>query len=191
MEEKGTKEVFERAKESWRRDGEGIGVWQVAEHGDWLEIGRDELKEEVEVGDVGVSGGASVEDVELVVQGFRERHPEIGIALGEDKKINSVELPAPANMVFHIEARHATDGRPGYSIRNEGRTKLQQAVTETINERLGSKTLSYLLVFSAVYGSGTEILMMNRTCSLHTKTSSHDHAINALAFWTEAPDSLW
>ncbi|KAL9639122.1 MAG: hypothetical protein Q9164_001126 [Protoblastenia rupestris] len=152
MKETRSKEVFEKASENKSRDGEGIGVWQVAEHADWLEVVREKASEDTGVVNADTEergAGASIDTMKAAMEGFRERNPGIEVNFDDDEGKLKIDLPSPANMAFKIETQPVT-GKPGYLIKSQGKTKLQRAVTDTANERHGGHGLGYILVLWAV-----------------------------------------
>ncbi|KAL9104739.1 MAG: hypothetical protein Q9163_000351 [Psora crenata] len=131
MEEKETKEVFERARESRRREGEGEGTgnWQVAEHGNWLQSVEQEMREEIrevkgglEARDVAIDG-ARAEDVRVMVDRFRERHPEVQVALDEEKRmINVLSLNEQLqNRMLIFIGQCPPSGQHGFPDRGQAR----------------------------------------------------------------------
>ena len=90
MGEKKTREIFELVRESKRRDREEVGVWQVAEHGDWMEVGKPEAGT-AEVGKA-EEGAAAGEEVKDVVEAFRGRFPAIEVGLEEEMGVIKVGI---------------------------------------------------------------------------------------------------
>ena len=82
MEQKKSKEVLEKARESRAKDAEGITGWIVSAHEDWLDVKNGEDSDDFEMAVDGEDTTGSTADVELedmraAVEKFKESHPDI------------------------------------------------------------------------------------------------------------------
>ena len=104
MKETRSKEVFEKASESRSRDGEEIGVWQVAEHADWLEVVKEKASEDTGVVNADTEernaevAGASIDTMKAAMEGFRERNPGIEVNFDDDERKLKVGLDEYSDM---------------------------------------------------------------------------------------------
>ncbi len=103
MRDERAKEIFDQVKKSKEADGEGIEVWRVTEHEEWLDVKKEvkaeELNEEGEEPGDGV--GNQPENRKKVVGGFRAAHPAIEVDLAEIVTVNS---PIRAGLVAVADA---------------------------------------------------------------------------------------
>lgn len=95
MDDSKTKEVMEKAKQSWMNNGEGITGWKVTEHEDWLNVrqeeGSDEADKEEEAA-AEASDEGSVKDVNAALDKFRSGHLGVEASLDEESRTITVSL---------------------------------------------------------------------------------------------------
>ena len=85
MRDERAKEVFDQVKKSRDADGEGIEVWRVTEHEDWLDVKKEVKIEELDNEGDGPEQGAGhqPEDRKMIVESFQAAHPAIEVDHGE------------------------------------------------------------------------------------------------------------
>jgi hypothetical protein len=91
MDQKKSKEVLEKAKESRAKDAEGITGWIVSAHGDWLDVKKEEGSDDIETDKEGKDNTTSTmdtktEDMQAVVEKFKESHPGVEASFDVDSK---------------------------------------------------------------------------------------------------------
>ncbi|KAL2048668.1 hypothetical protein N7G274_000580 [Stereocaulon virgatum] len=149
MDQKKSKEVLEKAKESRAKDAEGITGWIVSAHGDWLDMKKEEDSDDPEIDGEGKDTAVSAmdtnpEDMQAVVEKFKESHPGIEASFDTDFKTVKVFLPSPAHIHFEIQPI-TTDSSSSFSVKTVEKTKLHKAMVEAITPRLNSLDAKSLL----------------------------------------------
>ena len=94
MRDEHANEVFDQVKRSKGADGEGIEVWRVTEHEDWLDVKKEIKGEDIDTeGDeLGQGTDPQPEDRKKVVESFRAAHPAIEVDLAGNITVGSFEL---------------------------------------------------------------------------------------------------
>ena len=85
-----SKEVLEHAKQSKEGDEEGIEGWRITEHGDWLDVKKEEaqdveMREDEPIEEQAADGGG--EDPMKVMKKFKEGHPGIEVIVKEREDV--------------------------------------------------------------------------------------------------------
>ena len=88
MEDSNSKEVLEKARESYSRSGDDMRNWLVTEHADWLDVKGDNEDDGVKLEEKEVEVKKSVlqedaEDVKSILEAFKEAHPNLDISMDE------------------------------------------------------------------------------------------------------------
>ena len=91
MEQKKSKEVLEKARESRATDAEGITGWIVSAHEDWLDDKKEEGSDDFEMAEDGEDTTGSTadmksEDMQAAVEKFNESHPGIEASFDVDAR---------------------------------------------------------------------------------------------------------
>lgn len=154
MEDSGTKEVMERAKESRTENGEGITGWKVIEHEDWLDVkqedGNDDVDKEEE-GTAEAGDALGLKDVNEALDKFRSAHVGLEASLIEDSRMVTLHLPLPAQINFQIQLNTTPEGPNNYSVDSKDKSKLHRAILEAIRTRPRPNDLNDLLEMLASY----------------------------------------
>ena len=91
MEQKKSKEVLEKARESRAKDAEGITGWIVSAHEDWLDDKNEEGSDDFEMAEdgedtTGSTADVKSEDMQAAVEKFKESHPGIEASFDVDAR---------------------------------------------------------------------------------------------------------
>lgn len=95
MEQKKSKEVLEKARDSRAKDAEGITGWIVSAYEDWLDVKNEEDSDSFEMAEdgedtTGSTADVKSEDMQAAVEEFKESHPGIEALFDVDARTINV-----------------------------------------------------------------------------------------------------
>ncbi|MCJ1277668.1 hypothetical protein MMC21_005482 [Puttea exsequens] len=157
MDQPRNKDALEKARGSRARDNEGVRAWLVAEHGDWLDVKKEESSDDMDIieleGEVKTPPDGTKSDtakVNAALEKFRTAHRGIATAYNVDEDQIKVELPSPANITFLIDPTTGGEST-SYTVRTAKETKFLRPILEAIASRARPNDLNFLLELLASY----------------------------------------
>ncbi|MCJ1343320.1 hypothetical protein MMC31_001513 [Peltigera leucophlebia] len=147
--------ILDQAKKSRRENPDGITVWRVTDHPNWLDV-REEasLKHSPNEPEEGNDDRNAVkeEDYRAALKKFEENHPTLKASIqDEGSNIIQIQLPPPSNLNFIIEPKPTSQNPTTYTITTPEKSKINTALLNEIANRPKSTNLTYLLEMLASY----------------------------------------
>lgn len=187
---------MEKARESRAENSEGITVWQVAEHEDWLDVKQEDGDNDVDKEEGNMAdpnSGSSIHDVNAALDRFRSAHKDVEVSLNEESrtvtvrhlyilrrviaKIRKLDLPPPAQISFQIQLNTTTEGQNSYGIDSKSKSRFHEAIIKAIRAGPRTEDLTYLLVGLKLMSTfHTVLIRFSRKCWLRTSTSNQNRA---------------
>ena len=153
VEDPKTKDLLGQTKKSRDEDSEGLGSWRVVEHADWLDVGREltllnrrASDEKRRDGGEEMDVDGKVEDLRGVVARFERENEDVKVMVEEGESVVRVRVPAPANMGFSMHREDGLEGIVRWRVVSEGKSKFQEKIVESVNERSKGLEIGSLLV---------------------------------------------
>lgn len=171
MKDPRSKAILDQAQKSRGESSDGITVWRVTDHPDWLELEkRASLKHspvEMEEGNKD-ENAVKEEDYRAALKKFEANHPTVKASIHDDGSniiqvhcsstafyrtlttdthlLAQIRLPPPSNLHFILEPKIIPQNPTLYTITSPEKSKIHTAILNEITNRPKSTNFTYLLV---------------------------------------------
>ena len=175
MKDPRSKEILDQAQKSRGESSDGITVWRVTDHPNWLDVEKEaSLKQSLNELEDGNNDANAVrdEDYHVALKKFEANHPAVKASIQDDGSniievnysscmlswplstkpftidnyLAQIKLPSPSNLHFILEPKPISQHPTSYTITIPEKSKIHAAILNEITNRSKSTNLTYILV---------------------------------------------
>lgn len=176
MKDPRSKEILGHAQKSRGESSDGITVWRVTDHPDWLEVEKQASrkhspKNEMEEGNKDENAVSKEEDYRAALKKFEANHPAVKVSIQDDGSniievyyllcyrgrffhktlttdthLAQIKLPPPSQLHFRLEPKVTPRNSTSCTITTPEKSETHTAILNAIENRPKSTNFTYLLV---------------------------------------------